>query len=200
MFLEFKFTFTLFSINPLYIRLQPFHFCRPPLICSFPSLLTSNSFITFATNLRSEELEHDLAGFDSAVAADADDAALLAAVLPPPPHEPAPLQRIGPSSRIAPFRKSGWEEVCPARAAGQNGGGRFGSCACGQRELSLRHTHSTRLQPPDSPVLAISCLVCRILLLKFCFRFGTKVTFLMLTVSVLWSDFLRHHQFFVSLA
>ena len=147
--------FTLILSNPFVHRNLLFL----SLIRSFPSLLTLNSFITFATNLRSEELEHDVASFDASVAADADDASLLAAVLSPPSHEPAPLQRICPGSGVTPNRNSGREEVCPARAAGQDGGRGVGSCACSQRELSLRHTHATRLQPPDSPVLAISCLV-----------------------------------------
>jgi hypothetical protein len=52
------------------------------------------------------------------------------------------------------------KEVRSPGAAGQDGCGSFGSSPSSQRRLSLRHAHATRLQPPDSPILAISCLVC----------------------------------------
>jgi hypothetical protein len=72
-----------------------FHFFTQRFSLFLPHLLlTPNSFITFTTNLRAAKLQHDVNGLNAALSPDVDDAALLAAVLPPTPDEPASLQWI----------------------------------------------------------------------------------------------------------
>jgi hypothetical protein len=82
---------------------KPFSFFTQRFSLFLPHLLlTPNSFITFTTNLRAAKLQHDVNGLDPAVSPHADDATLLAAVLPPTPDEPASLQWIQWGFRIPP--------------------------------------------------------------------------------------------------